>query len=146
MSNKAYSTTKADQTGYFKITSEYLPTDPYDLHYITPQGAVIKKTISEFIAVNQKLIVQNKIDLYSYRDQKNRTIKDMIKPTLPTSNGGGRNPLITGQNDITKQQPINTANIPYIGIIVILLILIVVTIVVVVIMMKKKPPTERMIQ
>ncbi len=81
MSNKAFSSVKADETGYFKISSEYLPRFQYELRFVTVDGSVIKTSTSQFISANQKTLIEKKIDIYSYRDVQNRTIKDMVKPT-----------------------------------------------------------------
>lgn len=154
MSNKAYSATKADAKGYFKITSEFLPRDPYELRYVTATGTVVKTTTSQFIATNQKTIVANKINVYGYRDQKNKTIADLVKPTKAIANtNGGRNTNMTGTNNQTTgqnnstQSPIVNALGQNIGILIAIAALVIIGAVVAVVMMKKKaPPVDGMVQ
>lgn len=154
MSNKAYSTTKADVKGYFKITSEFLPRDPYELRYVTATGTIVKTTTSQFIATNQKTIVANKIDVYGYRDQKNKTIADLVKPTKAiTSTNGGRNTNTNGANNQTTgqnnsaQSPIVSAIGQNIGILIAIVVLVIIGVVVAIVMMKKKtPPVDGMVQ
>lgn len=154
MSNKPYSTTKTDENGYFKVTSEFLPTDPYELRYVTATGNVVKSTTSNFIATNQETIVTNKIDIYGYRDQKNKTVADLVKPTKTiASTNGGRNANMTGINNQTTgqnngtQSPVVNALGQNIGILIAIIVLIIIGVVVVVVMMKKKtPPVDGMVQ
>jgi len=77
MSNKPYSSVKSDVNGYFKLTSEYLPKYPYELRYKTANGVVVKMAPSKFIAQNAATIAAKKINVYAYKDQKNRTAKEV---------------------------------------------------------------------
>jgi len=152
MSNKAYSSTKADEKGFFRITSEYLPRDPYSLRYVTPLGVIVKASTSDFIATNQKTISENKVDLYNYRDQQNKTVNDLvIKPTVSLTAGRGETaiPAKTEQNaqsGVMAKIGANKEIAPYIGVIIIMIILIIVAIAIGIFVMKKKPSGESMIQ
>ena len=80
-SNKPYYETKADETGFFKITSENLPNMAYKLRYTTPGGAVIRKTTTDFIAQNQKYLADNKVNLTVFKNQQGKIItKKTITP------------------------------------------------------------------
>ncbi len=132
MSNKAFSSVMADETGYFKITSEYLPRFPYELRFVTADGSVIKTSTSQFISSNQKTIVEKKIDLYSYRDVQNRTIKDIVKPSpKPQTNVTLGNNTTANQNKSTTSTVMTVINtywwiiVSIVGFIILLIVLIV---------------------
>ncbi len=69
-SNKPSYTVKADQTGLFTISSEYLPPMAYTLRYTSPSGAVTKATTSDFIKQNAVYFKENMIDVSTFRDSK----------------------------------------------------------------------------
>jgi len=79
-SNKAYYQTKSDEKGYYKITSENLPTMAYEIRYTNPNGIITKTTTTQFIAQNTKYLTDNKISLNVYKDQQGKvmTKKDMV--------------------------------------------------------------------
>lgn len=145
MSNKAYSTTKADETGFFKITSEYLPRSEYELRFVTIEGSVTKVSPSQFIAQNQKTITEKKVDLYSYRDVQNRTIKDMVKPSQKVQEPSQLNENRGGTSQSNSSSSVMTFVNSYWWIIVSLVALIMILVLVLVVA-KKRPPQEGMIQ
>ncbi|OGK62869.1 hypothetical protein A2334_01740 [Candidatus Roizmanbacteria bacterium RIFOXYB2_FULL_38_10] len=76
-SNKAYSQKTADNNGFFKFSSEYLPSFPYEIRYTTADGKVINTKPSVFLAQNQKYIAEQQINPFVGKDAKNN-----IAPTL----------------------------------------------------------------
>jgi hypothetical protein len=156
MSNKPFSTVKTDAQGNFKITSEYLPLDPYNIRYVTAQGKVIKSTTSDFIAANQKTIFENKTDLYSYRDIKNNSLSDLAKSSSNKSGGSrgvGVNTSMQGRNATGAPSSSNQQNATggmfgqYFSILVGIIVLLIVAAGAVVVMIKKKStvPTDPMV-
>ncbi len=154
MSNKAYSKTKTDATGYFKISSEYLPRYTYELKFVAADGSVTKKTTSQFISANQKTIAEKKIDLYAYRDTQNRTIEDIVKlsPTVAKQGGDPALKNETGtkgghDNSVTEVVASVVGDNWWIILSIVVLVIILVTIVIVV-RKKQLPPQggEAMIQ
>lgn len=87
-SNKSYYQTTADQSGYYKISSEHLPTMPYELHYTNPNGNVIKTSTTQFISQNKDYLTENKTPLYVYKDEKGKVFtKESIIPTAGVTTG-----------------------------------------------------------
>lgn len=70
--NTPYSSVTTDAKGFFKMTSEYLPSYPFELHYKTAAGAVIKVKPSVFLAQNQKYLVSQNINPFVGRDLNNK--------------------------------------------------------------------------
>ena len=69
-SNKPYYETQADEKGFFKITSDYLPYMPYRLVYTSPSGVLTTTTTTTFMKQNQDYIEENKVNLFTYTDEK----------------------------------------------------------------------------
>ena len=80
-SSKPYYETKADDQGYFKISSEHLPRMAYELRYTTPTGVIIKTTTSQFIGQNQQYLTQAKVNLNVYKNGQGKTITTPLSPT-----------------------------------------------------------------
>lgn len=104
-----YSTTSTDSTGYFKMTSEYLPGQPYYLKFTSATGAVTVQQPAQYIAKNEQLIVQKKVNPYEYKDASGNT-KPPVSPlarvsTSPSGNEPGSNgtgaPGANGPSGIT---------------------------------------------
>ncbi len=144
-SGKAYSTHKADATGFFKITSEYLPNFPYTLKYQTATGVAVTTKPSAFLAQNQKYLVQKKIDPYIARDVKNN-----IAPTASHSSSSSRRAGETGAmsgtggsssnaKDQTATQKLASQAVP---LILMLVLLVVAAVAAVVVVLKKKSSTS----
>lgn len=73
-SQKPSYTTKTDDTGYFRITSEYLPFLPYELRYTSATGVTNTVNTGSFIEQNEAIIKTKKIDLYTFRNSKGETV------------------------------------------------------------------------
>lgn len=80
---KPYYQIEADENGYFKIDSQYLPLWQYTIKYTNATGQTNQITTADFIVSNKQLVDSNKIDLYSPKNiQKDGTIKTSIKKDL----------------------------------------------------------------
>jgi len=80
---------QAGADGYFKITSEHIPSMAYDIRFKLPGGSIVKTSTSTFISQNQKTNTEKAINPFVYKDAKNNTL-----PT-PTT-------LSSGQTDLIK--------------------------------------------
>jgi len=127
-SNKPYYQTTTDEKGYFKITSENLPTMPYGLRYTTVTGSLVKATTGNFISQNKKYLAENKTNPFVFKNQQGKEItKADISPTV--------NPVNTTTSPV-KQTPAN-------GLILIgdlIFILVIVIIILITLFIKRKQP------
>ncbi|MDO9027975.1 MAG: carboxypeptidase-like regulatory domain-containing protein [Candidatus Roizmanbacteria bacterium] len=73
-SNKPAYQAKADDKGYYKISSEFLPSMPYRIAYTTTAGQVVKTSTSKFIAQNSDSIVASDIKINQFKNEKGETI------------------------------------------------------------------------
>ena len=78
-----YYLTKTDDKGYFKISSNNLPNEPYKIRYLTNTGTLISEVgLTEFVSKNKNYLTQNKINLNQIVDEKGRVITPIkISPT-----------------------------------------------------------------
>jgi len=107
-SSKPYYQTNADATGYFKISSDNLPTMPYELRYKISGGTISNISTAKFVNQNQKFLKEKNIDLFSFKNQQGKTIdSSSISPTLTKK----------GNNDLgnNNQQKINQSGNQAIG-------------------------------
>jgi hypothetical protein len=65
---------KADENGYFKVASEFLPSMPYRIAYTTTAGQVVKTSTSKFIAQNSDSIGESDIKINQFKNAKGETI------------------------------------------------------------------------
>lgn len=84
---------KTDANGLFKITSEYLPSYPYEIQYTSATGAKVKTTPSLFLAQNQGYLAENNISPFVGRDEKNN-----IAPTGPAAARAAANTELSDTN------------------------------------------------
>ncbi len=68
-SNKPAYQTTADENGYYKISSEYLPPMAYDIKYTTATGLSYTIAPSKFIAENADFIKSQQTDLYQFKNK-----------------------------------------------------------------------------
>ncbi len=80
-SKKAYFKTKANENGYYKISSEYLPSMPYKIKYMSSKGMVSNVSTSKFVAQNRSFITKNKVDIYDFKDKDGFKLSQSIVPT-----------------------------------------------------------------
>ncbi len=86
-----YYETVADSKGYFKISSEFLPSMPFSLEYKTAAGVVVKTTVTKFLTQNSQYIKASTINPYLYKDSKGKA------PSITPTAAPGKtvnNPLI----------------------------------------------------
>ena len=62
-----YYETKANENGFFNISSQYLPFMPYYLRYFSPSGKIVKVSTTKFLGENQKYASQHRISYFSYK-------------------------------------------------------------------------------
>ncbi len=72
LSNKPAYETKADANGFYRISSEYLPSMSYGVRY-TGAGGTNSLTTSQFIAQNTKYLETQGSNLFVFRDKKGKT-------------------------------------------------------------------------
>ncbi len=109
-------TVKADETGYFEIDPEFVPSDPYDIRYTKPNGEIITVTTKQYLKQNFKYITKKNVAIYGQKsgsqDSKNATGSSIISGTQDQSssqttngrsNGGGTNNDSSANMGITKQ-------------------------------------------
>lgn len=92
-SNKPSYQTKADEKGYFKVGSEFLPSMPYRVEYTAPSGEVVKTTTSKFIAQNQQTIEKSDINVNQFKDTKGKIISQAPKQSVTPAVGEGNNAM-----------------------------------------------------
>lgn len=83
----------ADENGYYKITSEFLPSMPFVLQYKDSKGVVTQTTVSTFLTQNSKYIESGAVKPFLYKDLKGNTA------TTPTVT-----PVKVVKNDIIVPQ------------------------------------------
>ncbi|MFA5135920.1 MAG: hypothetical protein WC489_00830 [Patescibacteria group bacterium] len=92
---RPYTETKTDQTGRFKLTSDYLPNFSYSFKYTSPTNKVIETSTTKFLAQNQDYIVKNNIDPFVANDKNNKIASDRfdqeVKKTDTVSSSVGTN-------------------------------------------------------
>lgn len=118
-SNKPSYQVKADENGYYKVASEFLPSMPYRITYTTTAGQVIKTSTSKFIAQNSDSITASDIKINLLADKEGKVI------TPPKKAPG----IANGKKDSGQNLPVNksskflSTSLPLILIIIVLFIL-----------------------
>ncbi|MBI5127255.1 carboxypeptidase regulatory-like domain-containing protein [Candidatus Roizmanbacteria bacterium] len=79
-SNKPAYQSEADENGYFRIGSEFLPSMPYRVKFTSPTGQVTETTTSRFIVQNQSLIEDSQIKVNQFKNAQGEVL------TPPPSN------------------------------------------------------------
>ena len=85
-SNKPAYQTSADENGYFRIGSEFLPSMPYRVSYTAPSGQVVPVTTSKFIVQNQEFIAKSNVQVNQFKDEKGKVISPAPKEVAVTQN------------------------------------------------------------
>ncbi len=101
-SKKPYSQTKADSTGYFKITSEFLPSMPYTISYTSPTGVVSTLTTAQFISGNKDFIKSNNVNLNGYKNSQGKDISAQT-PFAQSKIGDVQNTSGQNNNPVNNQ-------------------------------------------
>lgn len=126
-SEKPYYETQSDEKGYFKISSENLPTMPYKLRYGLA-GFQTTVSTSKFIAQNAKYIGSNNIKVNTFQDINGKTqitsSPSPKKSLFPTSTVN-KNYSNDQKNKDSQQYNANPSSVPQSGMLLILLIILV---------------------
>jgi hypothetical protein len=88
-SNKPAYQVKADENGYFKVASEFLPSMPYHVSYTASSGQVVPTSTSKFIVQNQGLIENSKININQFKNEQGNVITGAPKPITTADNFQG---------------------------------------------------------
>ena len=136
-STKPYYETVADNQGYFKIPSDYIPFMPYKLRY-SLSGVVASVTTSKFIRDNSTNLSSNKTNLF-YPQYSNPKINESIKKSIAAYN----NRLPPKQPGPKTNQP-TSKNLSFLGIVLSIVILLVAVGVLGVYLIKKNQNTPTM--
>ena len=114
-SNKPAYQTNADEKGYFKISSKFLPSMPYRLVFVDQLGKSIPTNTSKFIAQNQNLIKNSKININQFKEIKNESNAVISKSISPTTkdffNQKNNNPNNLNANLTNQIQKTNQSNL-----------------------------------
>ncbi len=130
-SNVPYTEVRADSTGYYKISSEYLPTMPYSVRYTSTAGARSDVSTAKYLAQNNKTLESNKTNPYIYKDSEGQTPPE-AKPAInsrPSQTGSSSSPpadqrVSRGSNGLPQTIP-STVNANQSGILLLLTIFLV---------------------
>ena len=87
-SNKPSYSTKTDDKGYYKISSEFLPSMPYRITYTTTAGQVIKVSTSKFIVQNSDSITASDIKINQFKNVKGEVITAAPEKKIDSSGSG----------------------------------------------------------
>lgn len=102
-SNKPSYQTTADENGFFKIGSEYLPSMPYRVTYTSPTGQTVTTTTSKFIVQNQELIESTGTSINQIKNDQGETITPVEQePATAISpvKAGGNKITLAGNNTL----------------------------------------------
>jgi hypothetical protein len=105
---KPYYQTNADESGHYKIGSEYVPPMQYQLKYQTTLGQVITVSTEKFLVQNREYIVKNDIKPFEFKAENKNIItgaprrQDAQNGTATDQNGnktgGSKNGTTTGSS------------------------------------------------
>jgi len=139
-SNKPYFQTKADEKGYFKISSEYLPKVAYKIKYTTTAGTTVATTTSQFINQNQQYLEEKSINLNTYKNSSGKELskKDLKATINPTGFFKGTSGKTTTNTEKTEPKTNNSIML----IVIILIFLIIVTALAIGIYVMKKKQSQ----
>ncbi len=111
-SPRAIYQTKADAQGYYQITSEYLPRDPYTIKYSDPakEGVEIVLQTSQVLAQNNEFMIVEKIDPYKVVTESTNPRAQVTPTFIPRdaaqNPGTAQNPVVSPP--VNQGQPENT--------------------------------------
>lgn len=82
-SNKPAYQTTADETGYFRVPSEFLPSMPYRIRYTSPEsGQMTETSTSRFIVQNQPVLENGEINVNQFQDLKGEVVSPVQREPL----------------------------------------------------------------
>lgn len=97
-SKKPYYQTVTDDKGFYKISSEFLPSMPYHLSYASTNGQIFPTTNSKFIAQNEVTITESNIKINQFKNNQGKIINSSAKNNNQTTKTNGFNNIITNKN------------------------------------------------
>jgi len=106
-------TTTADDHGYYRITSENLPTSSYTISYTLPEGNASTITTSQFLAQNKEFIEAEGIDPTKYVTENTNPRKNITpdftpqQKISPLSAPSQKPPLSPSAHPTQEQPPTN---------------------------------------
>ncbi|GIW64422.1 MAG: hypothetical protein KatS3mg092_0355 [Patescibacteria group bacterium] len=105
-SNSPFYQTQADDKGYFKIYSDFLPWMPYRLRFTNSSGESIKVTTSRFISTNKKTIDEKKIKTNQFVNFKMGvdSEKNLVSTNTSEIETNKQTPYLRKENNTKKEQ------------------------------------------
>ena len=98
--------TTADEKGYFKITSENMPSTTFSIKYTSPAGQTATVSTSKFITQNKDYIAENKVQLYTYQNKAGKNpyaaLAKQPYPFVSPKVSGQPVPAVGDQTDVNK--------------------------------------------
>jgi len=104
-SNKPSYQAKTDEKGYYKISSEFLPSMPYRITYTTTNGQVIPTSTSKFIVQNNNSIESSDIKINQFKNEKGNIITGVPTPITTANNFQGGTTGIPGAPSSKTKTP-----------------------------------------
>ncbi len=98
-SKKPYYQTVTDDKGFYKISSEFLPSMPYHLSYASTNEQIFPTTNSKFVAQNKVTITEANIKINQFKNNQGEIIDASSNKNLNNS---------VNNNQATKTNKLNT--------------------------------------
>ncbi|MDA1317428.1 MAG: carboxypeptidase-like regulatory domain-containing protein [bacterium] len=73
----------ANENGYYRITSEYLPTSPYTISYTSSAGVTSEITTSQFLLQNKEFISSENVDPIKYVTESTNPRRTITPSFIP---------------------------------------------------------------
>jgi len=113
LSNKPAYETTVDANGFYRISSEYLPSMVYGIRYSGATGGTNSVTTSQFIAQNAKYLETQKSNLFVFKDKKGQTFSleqrkkftnknGSLSPSMQNSKNPDSNQITQGSQQISS--------------------------------------------
>ncbi len=106
-SNNPSYTTTADEKGYFKIDSAYIPSMPYRIIYNTATGKSVETSTSKFLAQNIQNTKEQKLNLNSFN--KTTSVSTSKSPSASASSEPSNNVKPKAQTSLINQKTLPDA-------------------------------------
>ncbi len=105
-SNKPAYITSTDSVGHFVVTSEWIPSFPYELRYTSATGDTTKVTTTEYLKQNGAYHASKAVQSYSAiitdASGKTKNLKTAANAAKPSGRGTDLLPTTPGQGSITS--------------------------------------------
>ncbi len=128
---------KADDKGYFVISSEFLPAMTYNVKYAAATGGVpISVSTSKFIAQNADYITTQHSNLYAFKNKKGEVF-DLAKRDQLTAAAANNQPTATPKVGVAGM---SASNVLFLGLVLAIFIVILVVFLVIYLLKKRETP------